>query len=83
MDGKRGGKKGHVKPKADVRASILFLTDMVCHRDFLSISVHEKPARLVRTKIEVGVVRTHDVGMLLTPFGLSGDLDDVGVFVDL
>lgn len=69
---------------ADVRAPVLFLSDMMCHRNFLSISVHEKSARLVRAEIEVGVVRTHDVGVLLAPFGLSGNLDDnVGLFVDL
>lgn len=54
------------------------------HRDLLSISVHEKPARPVRPEIEVGVVGAHNVGVLLTPFRLSGDLnDDVGPFVDL
>lgn len=69
---------------ADVRATVFLLSDMMRHRDFLSVSVHKKPARLVRAEIEVSVVRAHDVGVLLTPFRLSGDLDDdVGVLVDL
>ena len=84
----RKGREGRRRTRGwrgkDARATIFFLSDLLCHRDFLPISVHEKSAGLVRAEIEVSVVRAHDFGVLLTPFGFSGDLDDeVGLFVDL
>jgi len=70
--------------RKDARAPVFLLSNLIRHRNLPSVSVHEKPAPLVRAEIEVGVVGAHDVGVLLTPFRLSGDLDnDVGAFVDL
>lgn len=77
------GKKMADMGDLNARATVFLLSDLMRHRNFLSISVHEKPARLVRAEIEVGVVGTHDVGVLLTPFRLSGDLDDDVPFVNL
>jgi hypothetical protein len=71
------------KGDLNARATVFLSSDMMRHRNFHSIPVYEKPARLVRAEIEVGVVRAHDVGVLLTPFRFPGDLDDDVPFVDL
>lgn len=58
-----------------LRAGFLLLMERFRHGLTRQIPIDQIPNRFGWAKVEIGVTRAHDIGVLLRPFGLTSEPD--------
>lgn len=68
----------------DLRTAFLFLAKMIGHFGFFTVPVDHISTGIIWTEVQEGAFGTHDVWVLLAPFGLTSNLDyRIGILIDL